>query len=340
MREKLSKKYAEWKKLIAPYTEPDVRKSAWQLVNSILPFFGMWYLMYLSLSVSIWLTVLLAIPAAGFMMRIFIIHHDCGHGSFFKSQKANDFFGVITGVLTLTPYYHWRYTHAVHHASAGDLDRRGLGDVKTWTVQEYLDAPWYMKLGYRIMRNPLFMFTIGAMFVFIIGHRIPYAGGKRERWGVIWTNLALAGVITLLSLLMGFWNYLTIHLLILFFTTGVGVWLFYVQHNFEGTYWERHGEWDYVNAGLEGSSFYKLPKILQWFSGNIGFHHIHHLSPRVPNYNLEKCHNDNPMFQVPPLTISSSLKSLRYRFWDEQQGKMVGYEALKLYRRQSAGNQN
>jgi len=321
----------QWRKAIARYQNPDLKRSLWQVANSVVPFFLLWYLMYRSLEVSYWLTLALAVPTAGFMARVFIIFHDCGHGSFFKSQQANDLVGTLTGILTLTPYYHWRHDHAIHHASAGDLDRRGVGDVTTLTVEEYRALPPLKRLGYRIFRNPLLMFTIGAWLVFAVVHRFYHRkAGKRERFSVHLTNLALLDIIGLLSLLIGFKAFILVEFPILAITTTVGVWLFYVQHNFETTYWERHGNWDFASAGLKGSSFYKLPGVLQWFTGNIGFHHIHHLGPRIPNYLLAKCQQENAIFQqVRPLTILTSLKSLGYRLWDEKSRQLVGFKALK-----------
>ena len=324
----------DWRAIVSRYQTPSISKSAWQLINSIVPYVLMWVLMWYSLRISYWLTLALAALATGFLVRIFIIFHDCGHNSFFKSQKLNDFWGIITGLLTFTPYYHWRHDHAVHHATAGNLDRRGVGDVKTITVQEYLALPPLQKFAYRVFRNPLVMFTIGASIVFLVGHRFYRpSDGKREKWSVIWTNLALAGGIALLSALIGFKAYVAIQLPVMMMAATAGVWLFYVQHNFEGTYWARSSDWDYAATALQGSSFYKLPRVLQWFTGNIGFHHIHHLNPRIPNYMLEKCHRENAYFkQVRPLTVGRSLKSLFYRLWDEEQRKMVGFGALKLDR--------
>jgi omega-6 fatty acid desaturase (delta-12 desaturase) len=328
---------ARTREILASYQQPDVWRSLWQLANSLVPFIGVWYLMVLSLRVSYALTLALAVLAAGFMMRTFIIFHDCGHGSFFKSRRANDIVGIITGILTFTPYFHWRHDHAIHHATAGDLDRRGVGDVKILTVREYLDLPRWRRWIYRLLRNPLFMFTIGSFLVFTVVHRFYRSGsGRRERLSVHYTNLALAGLIALLIYLIGWREFLMIQVPILVIATSVGVWLFYIQHNFEGTYWERRERWDFIKVGLQGSSFYKLPAILQWFSGNIGFHHIHHLNARIPNYLLEKCHRENPIFQVKPLTMLSSLRSLRLRLWDEENQKMVGYEALKRYARSPA----
>ncbi len=232
---------------------------------------------------------LLAILAGGFLVRIFIIFHDCGHGSFFQSRRANDILGFVTGVLTFTPYYHWRWQHALHHASSGDLDRRGMGDVWTLTLREYLEASRWKRFAYRVARNPLVLFTLGPLFLLMVHRFCSPNAGRRERNSVHLTNLALLAVAIGLSLLFGVKAYLLLQLGVLLAAGIAGVWLFYVQHQFEGVYWERSQEWDYATAALQGSSFYKLPKVLQWFSGNIGFHHIHHLSPRIPNYHLEKC---------------------------------------------------
>jgi omega-6 fatty acid desaturase (delta-12 desaturase) len=281
------------------------------------------------LNVSYWLTLLLAIPTAGFMVRAFIIFHDCGHGSFFKSRKANTILGYITGIITLTPYHHWRHNHAVHHATAADLDRRGTGDVWTATVDEYLSFPRWKKYFYRFYRNPAVMFLLNPVLLFWIGHRFAGKAKSRERFSVYWTNLTLLGILILANFTIGLKAYFLVQIPIIWIGTAVGVWLFYVQHNFEGVYWERHENWDFVKAGLEGSSFYKLPKVLQWFTGNIGFHHIHHLSPRIPNYKLERCHKENPIFQVTPITLLTSLKSLTYRLWDEKGSRLVGYRQLK-----------
>lgn len=321
---------ANLRRILAPYQAPIAWRSVWQVINTLVPYVALWVLMYFSLRVSYWLTLALAVPAAGFMVRAFIIFHDCGHGSFFKSRRANDIVGNLTGILTFTPYQRWRHDHAIHHATAGDLDRRGTGDVQTLTVEEYLALPWWKRAGYRIMRNPLILFTIGSFLVFTVFQRFYGKDtGQRERISVLGTNLALAGMIAGLIALMGWQAYLLIQIPILFLGTSAGVWLFYVQHNYEGTYWERHDKWDFFRAGLHGSSFYQLPAVLQWFTGNIGFHHIHHLSPKIPNYLLPKCHYENPVFHVPPLTLRSSLRCLRLRLWDEKQRRMVGYPVLK-----------
>jgi omega-6 fatty acid desaturase (delta-12 desaturase) len=302
-----------------------------------VPYAGLWYLIYLSLSISYWLTVPLALLAGGFLVRVFIIFHDCGHGSFFKSRVVNDTLGILTGVLCFTPYYRWRWEHAVHHSSSGDLDRRGTGDVWTLTVQEYLEASRWKRFAYRLARNPVVLFVLAPMVLFLVIERLPKGkGGTRERLSVHITNLLILCVAIGLSRLMGWKAYLIIQVALIMIAGSAGVWLFYVQHQFEDVYWERREQWDYVKAALQGSSFYKLPKILQWFSGNIGFHHIHHLSPRIPNYHLEKCHQAEPLFQsVKAVTLFSSLKSMGFRLWDEQRRKMVGFSVLAKVRAQT-----
>lgn len=326
-----------WKRIVARYQKPSTGRALWQLANTLLPYGVLWYLMYLSLSVSVWLTLPLVLLAGGFLVRIFIIFHDCGHGSFFKSRAANDLLGIVTGLLCFASYYHWRWEHAVHHASAGDLDRRGTGDVWTLTVQEYLEASRWKRFAYRLARNPVILFLMAPVCLFLFLERFPGAKAPpRERWSVYWTNLLLAAMIGCGCYIFGWKVYLPLQLAMVGFAGSVGVWLFYVQHQFEGVYWERGEEWDYTQAALQGSSYYKLPKILQWFSGNIGFHHIHHLSPRIPNYHLERCHKSEPLFQtVKPVTLLGSLKSFGYRLWDEQLRKMVGYPALQRVRAQS-----
>ena len=332
---KLDKK--KLRKIVSSYAVPDVWRSLWQVVNTLIPYVVLFYAMLRSVEYSLWLTMALSIPTAGFMVRTFIIFHDCGHGSFFKSRKANTILGNITGLLTFTPYQRWKHDHAIHHATAGDLDRRGIGDVGTWTVDEYIAAPWWKKIGYRIMRNPIILFTIGAMIVFVFTQRVPLPSqGKRERSSVWWTNVALVMLVGGLIWIFGWKTYLLVHIPVLLLGTSAGVWLFYIQHNFEGTYWARNDKWDFFMASMKGSSYYRLPAILQWFSGNIGFHHIHHLSARIPNYNLPKCYQENPIFHVKPITFWSSMKSLQLRLWDEKSRQLVGWKILKQYRKASA----
>jgi omega-6 fatty acid desaturase (delta-12 desaturase) len=324
-----------WKKIVAEYQQPVLWRALWQMVNTLVPYAALWYAMYLTSHISWWLTAPLAVLAGAFLVRVFIIFHDCGHGSFFKSTRANTIVGFFTGVLTFTPYHLWRWEHALHHSTSGDLDRRGTGDVWTLTVQEYLEASVWKKFSYRLARNPIVLFVIAPFYLFLIEQRLcSKKAGNRERWSLYATNATLLAVAVALSFVFGLKTYLIIQCTAVMVAGSAGIWLFYVQHQFEGVYWERQQEWDYTMAAIKGSSFYKLPRILQWFSGNIGFHHVHHLSARIPNYNLERCHNADPLFhQVKPVTLRSSMKSFTFRLWDEQQRKLVGYSVLKAARR-------
>ncbi len=307
------------------------------MVNSLVPYAAMWALMYWSLGVSYWLTLALALPTAGFLIRIFIIFHDCTHGAFFRSKRANSVIGYFTGVLTLTPYDQWRRDHSMHHATSGDLDRRDIGgEIWTLTVQEYLASPWRTRAAYRFYRNPLVMFLIGPAYIFAVSHRFGRRGARRrENWNVQHTNLGIAAFVVGAIWLMGWAAFLKIYLPIFIISGAGGVWLFYVQHQFEEVYWERHEQWKYFPAAMHGSSFYRLPKILQWFTGNIGYHHIHHLSPRIPNYLLQRCHEANPALcaGVPAIGLWTSLRSFGYRLWDEEGGRMIGFGGLRRYRR-------
>ncbi len=319
-----------WRTAVVGYERPDLRRSLWQLANSFVPYLALCCIMYFSLSVSYWLTLAMAPLAAAFLVRIFIISHDCGHGSFFRSQRGNSVVGPIAATITFSAYNDWRYRHAVHHATAGDLDKRGMGDVWTLTAKEYLRAPFWRRLSYRFYRNPLVLFVIGPLFYFLISSRFPRRNTTNlARRSVLHTNLALAAIIFLASMTIGLKAYLMIQLPIVMFAGTAGAWLFYVQHQFEGVYWECTPRWNYATQALEGSSFYKLPRILQWFSGNIGFHHVHHLSPRIPNYFLERCHHEQPLFRrTKEITLLSSFRSLRYRLWDEDRRQLIGFGDL------------
>lgn len=325
---------SRWKAIVARFQRSSRGRASWQLLNSIVPYALLWYVMYRSLAISYWITLPLAVLAAGFLVRIFIIFHDCGHGSFFKSRAANRALGFITGLLTLTPFHHWRWQHALHHGTSSDLDRRGTGDIWMLTVQEYLESSRWRRFAYRLARNPFVLFVVAPFYVFVIHQRFPAASApKRERRSVYWMNLAILVMAGAFSALIGVKAYLLIQLGVSTLAGAAGVWLFYVQHQFEGAYWERGTGWDFTSAALRGSSFYKLPKILQWFSGNIGFHHIHHLNPRIPNYNLQRCHEADSLFaQVRPITLQLSMKFLAYRLWDEQHGKLVGFRSVRSRR--------
>ena len=322
-----------WLKTTQKYEQTDPRKAIWQLANTLIPYVALWVLMIrtVQLGYSYWLTLALAALAAGFSVRIFIFFHDCGHGTFFASRRARTILGTITGVLMFTPYRDWSHNHRVHHATAGDLDRRDVGDVWTMTVEEYRAAPRSQQIFYRLVRNPIFMLGIGPFYVFMIANRFASKNAKkRERQSVWITNLALLAIILVASQTIGLRTYLLIQLPVILIAATGGIWLFYVQHQFEGVYWARHEEWDPIRASLEGSSYYKLPRVLQWFTGNIGLHHIHHIRPRIPNYNLQRCYDETPAFQaVTPITLRASLRSLWLNLYDEQAGKLVSFRALR-----------
>jgi acyl-lipid omega-6 desaturase (Delta-12 desaturase) len=327
---------ASWKSAVARYQRSSTGRALWQLVSTLVPYLLLWFVIYRALDVSLWLAILPAALAGAFLVRLFIIFHDCGHGSYFDSRRANDIVGFITGVLTFTPYDHWRWEHALHHSTAGHLDKRGIGDVWTMTVQEYLEASPARRCKYRLMRNPLVLLVLAPFYVFLISHRFASPKADRRRRRSVWSmNLMFLGTAALLSWIFGLGPYLLIQATITLVAGAAGIWLFYVQHQFEGVYWERGESWDYTEAALRGSSFYKLPAVLQWFSGNIGFHHIHHLSPRIPNYNLQRCHEGEQLFrQVKPITLRSSLRCLALRFWDEQSRTLVGYARMRQIRQQ------
>jgi omega-6 fatty acid desaturase (delta-12 desaturase) len=323
-----------WHDVVKRYQHPDLKRSLWQVINTFVPFFALWYLAYRSLAYSYLLTLLIAIVIGGLTTRIFIIFHDCGHGSFFKSQSWNDALGIFCSLFVMTPYYQWRHDHAVHHATAGDLDRRGIGDITTLTVSEYLARSRWGRLAYRLYRHPLILFGVGPLYLFLISQRFVSSSAKRrERRSVYWTNGALALLAIGLALWLGPVPFLLIQVPITVVASAAGVWLFYVQHQFEDTYWEYHDTWQYRLAALRGSSHYQLPMVLRWFSGNIGLHHIHHLNARIPNYRLQQCHRENPQFQqVTTLTLRSSLACIGLTLWDEEQRRLVGFGSLKAQR--------
>jgi len=325
------KSVTEWKKLVEEFQKPHRGRALWQCANTLGPILGIWIALYYLYPVSVWASILLAALAGLFLVRAFIIFHDCGHGSFFKSKKANDALGFFTGMLTFTPYHHWKWEHAVHHATNGDLDKRGIGDVWTMTVEEYLTSSRRVKISYRLLRNPFILFGLAPLFLFCVLERFPSSKCKpRERRSVYLMNFTLFLWGVAMSLIFGFLPWLILQTVMMGVAGGCGIWLFYVQHQFEDTYWAQGKEWDFTAAAMEGSSYYKLPKIMQWFSGNIGFHHIHHLNPMVPNYNLEKCHHSDPFFQVAPeLNLWTSIKTIKFRLWDEANGKMISFRELK-----------
>ena len=265
------------------------------------------------------------------MVRLFILFHDCAHQSFFSSKKANRIFGYFSGILTFAAYDKWRASHWRHHATVADLDRRGEGDFWTMTKQEYLESSKRKRLVYRLARNPFVVFILGPIFIFLVYQRVPiWTKSKQERNSILLTNLGILAIALLAAFTIGIRTYVLIQLPILFIGGMLGLWLFYIQHNFVGMYWSRHDKWDRMKAAMEGSSFYKLPKALQWFTGNIGYHHIHHIRPLIPNYKLEECYDTLPDLQkIKPLTIRKSLRSLRLHIWDETNKELVGFRSIK-----------
>lgn len=327
----MNKELKQLKKEIAPYEKANVKVSVRQLLNTIPPFFLLWFLAYQSLQVSVLLAVVIAIMAAGFLVRVFIIFHDCTHNSFFSSRKANDRLGTILGIMTLFPYEKWKRDHNIHHATSGNLDKRGTGDIWIMTVNEYLQASFWQKLSYRLYRNPFVMFVLGPLYLLLVSNRKNHKGAKRkERINTHVTTSAAVIIYALVIMLIGWQAFLIIQGTILFVAASLGIWLFYVQHQFEDAYFENKDEWDYVKAAIDGSSYYQLSKPLQWLTGNIGFHHVHHLSPRVPNYYLETVHETNPSLQrVTTITLRTSLKALRFRLYDENQKTFISFRELK-----------
>lgn len=320
--------------MLAPYRKSSTARSVWQLVSTSSLFFFLCTMMYASLSYSYWLTLALLPFASLTLVRLFIFQHDCGHRSFFESKKWNDRVGRVLGVLLLTPYEFWRRAHASHHATSGDLDRRGKsGEVYTLTVKEYQDSSRMTRFFYRLYRNPIVLFCIGPFFQFVIRQRFAFElpkTWKKERRGIYWTNFGIFVVSALMCWLVGPLNFFLVQFSVMTLASVIGVWMFYMQHQYENAFWENNQDWDYVQAALDGSSYYRLPKILQWFTGNIGLHHIHHLDSRIPNYNLQACHDKNPTLQdVNEFTLLSSLSCFNVRLWDEEQGKMVGFAAAK-----------
>jgi omega-6 fatty acid desaturase (delta-12 desaturase) len=280
---------------------------------------------------SYWFTLLLAFIASLFLVRLFILFHDCVHGSLFPKQGVNTFFGHALGLLVFTPFDDWRLSHLRHHASYADLDARGFGDIWTMTRSEYADSSKVHRMAYRLYRHPLILLGLGAVWSFLLRFRLPSRLSKRKaRVSVLFTNLMIVAVLIVAAQTVGLRTYLVIQLPILWFAGIVGIWLFYVQHQFEGVYWARREDWDALLAAMEGSSFYALPAVFRWISANIGYHHVHHLSPRIPNYRLKQCCDSLPELKnKPALTISKSLSAIRLNLWDEERGQLIGFSELR-----------
>ncbi|QED47824.1 fatty acid desaturase [Cytobacillus dafuensis] len=321
------------RKQMAPYEKSNTNSSIMQILNTIVPFIILWFLAYKSLSISYFLTIGISVIAAGLLVRIFIIFHDCCHYSFFKNRKANKILGTITGIITIFPFSQWQHEHSVHHATSSNLDKRGVGDIWMLTVEEYISASIWKRIGYRLYRNPIIMFGLGPIYQFVIKNRFNRKNARmNERLNTYITNVSIVALYSLLCMTIGWESFLLVQAPIFLISGSAGIWLFYVQHTFEDSYFEEDQNWEYVKAAVEGSSFYKLPKPLQWMTGSIGYHHVHHLSPKVPNYKLEDAHNNTqPLHNVPTITLKTSLQSLKFRLWDEHNKQFVAYkEAITI----------
>ena len=318
---------------MAAYRQPSLGRSIFELLVTAVPFILLWIATWAGIEAGYWAALLLTIPAAGLLLRLFIIQHDCGHGSFFERRAANDWVGRVLGVLTMTPYYVWRRSHAEHHAANGNLDRRGIGDIDTLTIEEYRQKSWGQRIRYRLYRHPLIMFGLGPTYLFLLRHRLP-VGLMRNGWepwaSALATNLAIAALIAAVVAVVGLGSFLIVHLPIIILAASMGVWLFYVQHQFEDTFWEREDAWTFHHGAMHGSSHYDLPRILHWFTGNIGIHHVHHLTSRIPFYRLPEVLRDRPELRdVGRLTIRQSLATVRLVLWDDQKRRMVTFKEAR-----------
>jgi omega-6 fatty acid desaturase (delta-12 desaturase) len=315
------------------YRDPNPVRSLFELSVTAAALVVLWVLMWLSLDVGYWLTLLLAVPAAGLLVRLFLIQHDCGHGAFFPYRALNDWVGRALGVLTLTPYDYWKRNHAIHHATSSNLDRRGIGDIDTLTIAEYRALPRTRRILYRLYRNAVVMFGLGAAYMFLLQHRLPLhqmRAGWRPWVSTMATNAAIALVVAGMIWLVGTKPFLMVHVPIMLLAASMGVWLFYVQHQFEDVAWSRNGQWDAQGAALAGSSYYDLPPVLRWFTANIGIHHVHHLNSRIPYYRLPQVLRDFPELRaVGRLTLANSLRSVRLALWCENRKKLVPFSDLR-----------
>jgi omega-6 fatty acid desaturase (delta-12 desaturase) len=316
-----------WREALAPYVRPSLGRSLLEIATSVAPYLALSVLMYVALDVSYLITLALAVPAAGFLLRTYIVFHDCAHGSFLPSKRANAWVGAVLGLIVYAPFLSWRHSHAVHHATAGDLDRRGVGDVLTMTVAEYQASSRRRRLGYRLFRNPVVMFGIGPIYALMLQPRLVSRSARpRIRRSVFATDIVLGALLGTLCWRLGWREYLLVQMPSALLAGSAGVWLFYVQHQFEDTYWQSAGHWSYADAALRGSSHLKLPKVLQFFTGNIGLHHVHHLNARIPNYNLQRAHDENPIFHdVPTLSLWDGLRAVRLKLWDEDRRRLVTF---------------
>jgi acyl-lipid omega-6 desaturase (Delta-12 desaturase) len=324
-----------WRETLAPFAVPCPRRASLALATSVLPYLALSVATYLTLGSSPALTLVLAVPTAGFLVRVFVMFHDCAHGSLLPSKRANVALGTILGLFVLSPYRRWRHDHAIHHASSGNLDKRGVGDVVTLTVAEYNARSWRGRAGYRLLRNPLVMFGLGPVFAMVVGPRIVARGARpRMRNSVLGTDAVLVALVAAFCWSIGWWDFLIVWAPAALLAGSVGIWLFYVQHQFEDAYWQSGTDWSYADAALRGSSYLRLPLILRFFTGSIGLHHVHHLNARIPNYHLQRAHDACSMFAtVPTLSLWDGLRSVRFKLWDEQAGRLVTFaQARRIVR--------
>ena len=321
-----------WRGVLDLYARPRLNRSLLDLGTSVVPYLVLLTAMFFALRVSVLLSLALVVPTSGFLIRVFIVFHDCAHGSFLRSRRANNVLGAVIGLLVWLPFRCWQHEHAVHHATAGDLDRRGVGDIRTLTVSEYRALPVVRRIAYRLFRNPAVMFGLGWLLVLVLKPRfVPRGARPRIRNSVLATNLVLALMVGALCLLLGWPVYLLLQGPVFLVAGAVGIWLFYVQHQFEDTYWQSHANWRYDHAALAGSSYLRLPRLLQFFTGNIGFHHVHHLSVGIPNYNLQEAHEKTERLQaVPELTLWEGLSATRLKLWDERSGRLVTFRDARV----------
>jgi acyl-lipid omega-6 desaturase (Delta-12 desaturase) len=323
----------DWARILADYREPSHARSVTELAITAGSFVALWVLMWAALWLGYWLTLIIALPAAGFLVRLFMIQHDCGHGAFFRRRGANDWVGRAIGAVTLTPYDAWRHTHAIHHASSGNLERRGIGDVRTLTVREYLALSRWRRLAYRLYRNPIVLFGLGPAYLFIVQYRFPselMRSGWKSWVSAMATNAGIALIVLLTMWAVGVGPFLLVHLPITLLAASIGVWLFYVQHQFEYTYWAELPVWNRHEAALHGSSHYDLPSVLRWFTANIGVHHVHHLCSRIPYYRLPRVLRDHPeLGGVGRLTLLQSFACVRLVLWDEGRQRLISFNELR-----------
>lgn len=330
----------DWPKIVVKYQTPDKKKAYIQILNTFLPFIGLWILMYLSLSWSYWITLALAVVNGFFMVRIFIIQHDCGHQSFLKKRRVNDAIGLFCSLFSSIPYQYWSKSHSFHHAHCGQLEVRDIGDINTLTVKEFKELSFSKRLGYRVFRNPLILFLFGPIYYLLVNVRFPLIsikGWRQIKWAQFYNNVYLILIYTLIAFIVGWQKFFLVHIPIVVIFAIIAIWFFYVQHQHEHTYKQWKENWEYLFSSIKGSTYYKLPKVFQWLTGNIGLHHIHHLSSKIPNYNLTRCANENPILGQYVTTVSffESLSYMFHHLWDEENQRMISF--WKFYQMERAG---